>query len=185
MTRELSKAAPRGKIFLSVAALFLPIYARAQSPIDLSGVWKMDPSRSESAHQAVPIGAVTLLVKNTPTEITIETRRAEQAKNSAQTEALTFKTDGSETTATANDGTLIKCTAHWEGSSLITGTTRNIQEATITTRQVYSLNPGGREMTVRKTLTVQHGYQFSGAKNTGTGTDVFVRVPNPRIPERR
>ena len=34
----------------------------------------------------------------------------------------------------------------------------------------------GREMTIDKTLTVQHGYQgLPGARNMGHGVDVFVR----------
>jgi hypothetical protein len=34
----------------------------------------------------------------------------------------------------------------------------------------------GKEVTVRKTLTVQHGYQFQDAKNVGTGIDIFVKT---------
>ena len=58
---------------MPLACVFCLLLAGA----DLSGTWKMDPSRSESAHQAVPIGAVVLVVRQTATSITLETRRHE------------------------------------------------------------------------------------------------------------
>lgn len=150
---------------MSLAALFLCMAAHAT---DFSGAWKMDPTRSESAHQAVPIGPVTLLIKQTAEEITVETRRA------SNREILTYKLDGAETTTQG-----ITCRARWEGPKLILGTTRSVQESTITTLQEHSLDPTGRELTIRKTLTVQHGYQFEGAKSSGSGTDVFIKTKLP------
>ena len=55
--------------------LIFSLHATAQEPIDFSGVWQMDPSRSESAHQATPIGSFTLVIKQAATELSIETRR--------------------------------------------------------------------------------------------------------------
>ena len=63
---------------LSVVALLLLRQAGAQAPVDLSGVWQMDASRSESAHQAVPIGPVTLTIKQTPAAIA--SKRGERRK---------------------------------------------------------------------------------------------------------
>ena len=53
---------------------------------------------------------------------------------------------------------------------------RNVQNSTVTTVYVHTLSPNGREMTVDKTLTVQHGYQGQSATNTGHGKDVYIRV---------
>jgi hypothetical protein len=167
---------PRIKFVVPMVALVLPLAADGQNAIDFSGTWKMDAARSESAHQAVPIGPVTLVITQTATELRIETRRGEPDKSAIRSEILTYKLDGSETTTAAADGATIKCRASWEGSKLITATTRNIQEATVTTLFVHTLDPKGNEMTVHKTLTVQHGYQFAGAKNSGTGTDVFIKT---------
>jgi hypothetical protein len=161
---------------VSLVALALLFAVSGQSASDFSGTWKMDAARSESAHQAVPIGPVTLVIKQTATELSIETRRGEPDKSATRVETLTYKLDGSESTTTVTGGLPVTCSAHWEGAKLITGTTRNIQGATVTTTHVHSLNPNGDEITVRKTLTVQHGYQFEGAKNQGTGTDVFIKT---------
>ena len=59
-------------VFAAVgAALFLTVTPGARGQSDFSGAWFMDPSRSESAHQAVPIGPVTLVIKQTPAEISL------------------------------------------------------------------------------------------------------------------
>jgi hypothetical protein len=158
---------PGGFMPLTCLLLFL-------AGVDLSGTWKMDPSRSESAHQAVPIGPVVLVVKQTETEIVLETRRVEPGTKEAQTEILPFKLNGAETTVSILDRP-VKTKAHWDGAKLITETERTVNGASVTTRNVHTLSATGKELKIEKTLTVQHGYQFEGSKSYGTGTDVFVR----------
>ena len=167
---------PRMAIAVFTMMLVVPLAGATQRTTDFSGTWKMDAARSESAHQAVPIGPVTLVIKQSATELTIETRRSDTDKSPIHSETLTYKLDGSESTVAGTDGTPLKLQAHWEGAKLVTGTTRNIEGSTITTTYVHSLDPKGSELTVHKTLTVQHGYQFDGAKNSGTGTDVFIKA---------
>jgi hypothetical protein len=154
-------------------ALLACVAASAQ-PADFSGVWMMDASRSESAHQDVPIGPVTLVIRQSPAQLTVETRRSDKKKRAASSEVLTFNLDGTEKTESAAGGEL-KTTAHWDGPKLVIETVRNVQGSTVTTRQIMSLDETAKELTVNKTLTVQHGYQFEGANNTGRGTDVFVK----------
>ena len=166
----------RMAIAMFAMALAFPLAGDEQTVPDFSGTWKMDPARSESAHQAVPIGPVTLVIRQTPTELSIETRRSDPHKTEIHSETVIYKLDGSESAVAGPDGTLIKSQAHWEGAKLVTGTTRNIQGSTVTTAYVHSLNPKGDELTVHKTLTVEHGYQFDGAKSYGTGTDVFIKA---------
>jgi hypothetical protein len=142
---------------------------------NLSGTWKMDPSRSESAHQAVPMGSMVLVIKQTPAEISIETRTTADAQTPAQSEVLVYKLNGSETKNALKNQEPVKTKAHWDGRKLITETERSVHEASVTTRYIHSLSANGKELKVEKTLTVQHGYQFEGAKNYGSGTDVFVK----------
>lgn len=158
----------------SLACLLLLFTATAFG-VDLSGTWKMDPARSESAHQAVPIGPVLVVIQQTPSEIVIETRRTEAGKGEVHSERLPFKLNGAEMTTTVGD-VAVKTKAHWDGAKLVTETERIVNESTITTRQVHSLNPTLKELKVEKTLTVQHGYQGQGEKSYGTGTDVFVKA---------
>lgn len=163
-------------------ALLLSVPGCSQQVADFSGVWRMDAARSESAHQAVPIGPVTLIIKSTGGELSIESRRANNGKRGVSTETLKFTLDGSETVVPDNSGAAIKTRAHLTGAKLITETARNIQGSTVTTVQTFSLHANGKEMIIDKTLTVQHGYQSTSAdaNNTGRGTDVFVRSNSRR-----
>src|SRR5438093_1207387 len=157
--------------------LILPFAAHTQGS-DFSGAWKMDPARSESAHQAVPIGPVTLIINQTATEIRIETRRSDRGGGAAQSEMLTYKLDGTETTIPSPSGASpVKTKAHWNGDKLVTETERNVQGSSVTTTYIHSLDPKKRkELTIDKTLLIQHGYQFEGSKSYGTGRDVFIKA---------
>ena len=164
------------RIALFTAALMLPFTVHSENQSDFSGTWKMDASRSESAHQAVPIGLVTLVIRQAAGQISIETRRHQNNKREIAIERLIYNTDGSESEVTGFSGEPVKTKAHWNGAKLVTETARNVEDSTVTTMSVLSLGVSGREMTVDMTLTIQHGYQFSGAKNSSTGRDVFIRT---------
>lgn len=168
----------RHKFVFSFLAVIVPFVTSGQAGNDFSGTWKMDLSRSESAHQGEPIDPVTLVIRQTPKELIVETRRG------TTKEVLTYNLDRTENTANGADDSPVTCTARWDGAKLVTGTARNIKGQAVTTQNVYSLGRGAKEMTVSTTLTVQHGYQFSGAKNYGTGTDVYIRV-KPAVAERQ
>jgi hypothetical protein len=148
----------------------------AQDPARFSGVWKMDPARSESAHQDVSLGISTIVIRCNPSEITIETTRKSEGDAPPFHELLTFPLNGSERSNTGNGGAMVTGKLHMDGAKLITETARNIQNSTITTLHVHTLSPNGREMTIDKTLTVQHGYQGMSATNSGHGKDVYVRI---------
>src|SRR3954452_17435753 len=93
---------------IASSALASAISLFAQEGIDLSGTWQMDASRSESAHQAVPIGPVTLVIKQTADDLSIETRLGEKGSSAVKTEILNFKLNGIESSAVGNYGALVK-----------------------------------------------------------------------------
>jgi hypothetical protein len=166
-------------LFTGLLFLFFPAGGQNHpSPRpDFSGSWDMDFSRSESAHQDVPIGSVSLIIRQTPSDISIETRRAETPSSPVMSEKLVFLLNGAERTNSAATDQPVKAKAHWDGLKLVAETEREINGATVTTMQVFRLADSGREITVEKTLSVQHGYQSPGtAKTTGTGRDIFVRA---------
>ena len=144
---------------------------------DFSGSWDMDSSRSESAHQDVPIGSVSLIIRQTPTDISIETRRTEDPSSPMVSETLVFLLSGAERTNSAATEHPVKAKAHWDGPKLVAETEREINGATVTTMQVFRLENYRKELVVEKTLSVQHGYQSPGAaKTSGSGRDVFIRA---------
>jgi hypothetical protein len=167
------------RVVFAVFAGFLvfPLAAFAANKPDFSGTWKMDPSRSESAHQDVPIGPVVLVIQQTAGQFSVETRRRQSKSSAISSEVLTFELDGKETTNAENADMPIKVKAHWDGSKLVAETERDINGSTVTTMQVFQLAANGKEITIEKTLTVHHGYQGPGTeKVTGTGRDVFIKT---------
>jgi hypothetical protein len=161
---------------LLAGTLLLPL-ASAQNPTDFSGVWKMDISRSESAHQDTPIGPVSLKIQQTAGEFVIATRRSEPDSAAITTETLTCKLDGTDFINGEDSEVKIKSKAHWDGPKLVVETAREINGSTVTTHQIFELDSGGKELTVQKTLTVQHGYQGSGPqKASSSGADVYVKA---------
>jgi hypothetical protein len=164
-------------LVLSGAAHGYSAQGRAEPNLTrFSGVWKMDPARSESAHQDVAVGASTLVIRLNANEVTIETTRDPEGDAPPFHELLAFPLDGSERPNTGNAGVAVTGKLRRDGAKLITETARNVQNSTVTTIYVHTLSPNGREMTVDKTLTVQHGYQGMSATNSGHGKDVFIRV---------
>jgi hypothetical protein len=130
----------------------------------------MDATRSDSAHSSAASGPVTLVIKQTADEVSIETRQG------GQTETLVYKLDGTESEKPAQDNGPFQWKASWDGQKLNTETNRNINRSTVTIKEVRSLDAKGKEMVVDRTLMVQHGYQMRGAKNYSSGKDVFVKA---------
>src|SRR5580700_8057311 len=129
----------RTATFLVLTALLgIPPVVAADNHSSFGGTWKMDPARSESAHQDVPSGASLLVIRVTRTELSIETTRSEETNPFHET--LSFKLDGSETSSTGDGGVKVIGKAHWDGSKLVIETTRNIQDSTVTTLYVHTLS---------------------------------------------
>jgi len=156
--------------------LLFDFAAFPQNTVNFSGTWKSDTARSDSAHQAVPTGPITLQISQTATEISIDTRTSAKDRPLIANEKLIYKLDGSETTMAGNSGVPVVCKAHWEGADLVTETARNVRGMTVTTSWVLTLEPGGREHRIKKTLVIQHGYESLNPKNVGTGIDIFVKT---------
>jgi hypothetical protein len=148
-----------------VVVLLSPCAARAQGTPDFSGTWTMDASRSESAVQNEPIGPVTLVISQTANELKMETTRGQR------TTTAILKLDGSENRIASGTAK-----TRWEGTTLVTETVRDIQGATVTTKESRKLNPAGNEMLVETVLVVQHGYSLKGTPNYGAGKDVYTKV---------
>jgi hypothetical protein len=150
------------------------IGAGAQAVPDFSGTWTMDHTRSEAAAQGTPIGPVTLAIRQTPSEVLVETTR------DGRTDAVRYLPAGSKTTSEGKQ----TGTFRWDGNKLITYLVTHINNQAVTVEETRSLNPGTTEMLVEVSLVVQHGYQTGGtnlvrsanAPNTSNGKNVFVKA---------
>jgi hypothetical protein len=141
--------------------------ARAQPAVDYSGTWKMDPARSESAHNGEPFRPVTLVIAQTATELRIDSTRG------ADKETVVYPLGQA---ASVPSDTVHQPEAYWIGERLVTESQRPVNGQLVSVRQTRTLAAGGREMRVETTIIVQHGYTMAGAKNYSTVHDVFVRT---------
>ena len=148
----------------SALSLLLPSILAAQTRPDFSGTWRMDASRSESAMQAEPIKSMTVVIKQTASDITIETT-TERGK-SIETYSLiqTTRGEAAKSPETAsNKGTqpaLEKATekaARWQGDALVTEVVRDVRGQSVTAQQSRRLAASGNEMIVESIVEVQHG----------------------------
>src|SRR5437773_2904180 len=139
-------------------AVVLPFYAHAQAKPDFSGTWTLDTAKSDPAPQGRGGGggAGTVTIKQTGTELAVTS----EGRQGPQT--MTYKLDGSESTNQVmgrGGAQTVKSTAKWDGSSLVIDTTRDVNGATITTKEVRRLDGGGKEMVVESTTQTPQGEQ--------------------------
>ena len=158
-----------GWVFL--VALMAPLLGRPDTKTDFTGTWEMDSKRSESSQFSDSRQPVTVIIKQTAFDVTVETRK------DGEVETIVYRMDGSETEKRpAPDNGPYRWSAKWEGSKLITETHRNINRTAVTVTEVLSLVGNRNEMTVNRSLTVQHGYSWDKAKNYSSAKDVFVKA---------
>ena len=139
-------------LLLVVAAMAVPAVARAQAHPDFAGTWTLDPAKSDPPPQRGGGGGggggggrgggrgggpVTIMMM--PTGLMIG--------------AVTYKLDGSEQTVElpGRGGTQpAKVKARWDdsGKKLLIETTRDVNGASVTTKEERSLSADGKEMTV-------------------------------------
>ena len=155
---------------VAVVALVTPLAGTPGTKTNFSGTWEMDSARSESPQARDSKGSETVVIKQTESEFSVERRR------DGQSETIVYKMDGSQTEKPAPDNGPYRWSVKWDGSKLTTETQRNINRTAVTITDVLSLAKNGNEMTVNRTLTVQHGYSWQGAKNYASAKDLFVKV---------
>ena len=151
---------------LGATSLVVVMAAQPARP-DFGGTWKMDPDRSESIVNGYEPAPVTLVARQTASDLIVETKRADGS------ETLIFRLDGSQTFHPGD----VTTTSRWDGTAFVMKTARKISGWSVTFDEIWRLDPTGRELIVEKTLNVQHGYERS-AKDPAysTAKDVFVRV---------
>jgi hypothetical protein len=163
----------RAVLTVLVASVVTTCAARAQSKPDFSGTWTMDEARSESAHYPDFVGPVTVVIRQTATELTVETSRGGKSRS------ISYRIVDAppvQTATPAEGNSSAPFYSYWNGSSLVSETVQNVPY-TVRNKEVRTLSDDGREMTVETTAIVEHGYTLPGTKNYGTGKDHYRRRP--------
>ena len=160
----------------SLAPVVIAAAALALAPLDVqprpdfSGSWTLDRDRSESPQQSDTFEPTVVVITQSATEVTIETHHGNDTTRSVYPLAA-------DAVPPAPNAVIGSARAFWDGAALVTEGVRTIQGQTVSMRETRSLEPNGRDMTVKSLLVVQHGYTLRGAQNYGAATDVYVRTP--------
>jgi hypothetical protein len=146
--------------------------AHAQSTGSFNGTWELDPERSESAHQAEPVGSVVLKIRSTDKELVVDMVR------DGQSQLVIYHLDGTQRVSRVGENT-ITSRLWWEGGRLMTETVYTIKGFPVTTREARSISDDGREMTIEAVVRVEHGYLWNFPRENpahyGRGTDLYKK----------
>lgn len=137
---------------------------------DFSGTWTMVPERSGSPQQSEPVTRMTFVIAQAGDQIRIDSQSGADKPISSVYPFAPVPKQPSEPMS-AN-----QARAYWEGPKLIVERGGTINGQTVSAKQLLSLNPERSELTVERTVIVQHGYTLKGTPNYATVTDVFVRA---------
>jgi len=136
----------------------------------LAGTWDLDTSGDSS------LPAERRIITVSPESLQVEIVRAEDARPPR----LTYRFDGQDAVAEFGSG---KATARLirERAAVVTETVYEINDAPLTIRESFSVNAAGTELTVNRTLRVEHGYEGplaageSKPPNVSNSVVVFVK----------
>jgi len=141
----------------------------AQGKVNFSGTWVLNKSKSDvsalvgTEEQAEKLreASLTMVVEQEGT--TIQATRTLKTQRKERKETHTYKADGTETTNTGWRGESVIAKASREGDRLIVVSTRTmkvmLKEVTVQSKEVWSLSPDGKTLTVDAQIHSPRGDQ--------------------------
>ena len=152
---------------LAFGTLLVPATNAQQRP-DFSGTWTMDEARSDSSTHEGFVGPVTWLIRQSARQLVVDIKRGPKSMT------LNFTIYDKPPGGPASAG-VPSYVAYWVGDTLVTETAQNIQGQTVTSKEIRTLQTGGQQMDVARTVQVEHGYTLRRGQNYSTAKDVFIK----------
>lgn len=143
----------KNRILILLSALALVVPAWTQSKPNLSGEWKMNPAKSDFGQVPGPEKMVRKIEHNDPNLKITTTQSGPQGEQTIET---SYTTDGKESVNKYRAGEA-KSTAKWVGEDLQIDTKREVQGMGITQKEIWSLSPDGKVMTVNNHINTPQG----------------------------
>jgi hypothetical protein len=133
----------------AMVILMLTSGLQAQNPVNFSGTWNLDNSRSDGAYKEYQ---VTCKIKQDSRTISIEETFLPKEGEVITSQSNSYNLDGKETSTQEQGGTNKKY-AKWSGDrkSIVVTETRAVGENTYGSNTVYKLSDDGKILTVSTT----------------------------------
>jgi hypothetical protein len=151
------------KVLLAlVAVAVMACVSQAQSKPDLSGTWKLNPSKSQF-NEYMSLNSRTDVIAQDGDKFTQKVTASSNQGDLNYT--LSFIADGKSVDVPANSPaanqgvlTLLRISAAWQDSSLIVSEDLNYQgQVDITTKLTYDLSKDGKTLTIESHTSTQMG----------------------------
>lgn len=141
---------PRMKNLLAAAAI---LAASAFGAPNLSGDWKLNLQKSSYGLIPAPL-EVTRKIKLEGVNLSMSTEQKTTQRESSS--ELKYTTDGKLCINKVTNGDA-KGTAHWEGDTLIIESSQQNGPQELKSREVWTLSPDGKTLTIQSHLTLPQG----------------------------
>jgi hypothetical protein len=139
----------------SLAALFL-LAATAFAAPNLSGEWKLNLSKSQYGTVPAPL-EVTRRIKHEGVALFMSTYQKTQQRE--VTSELLYTTDGKVCVNKMSTGEA-SGTAKWDGDKLVIESSQKVQNAELKSREVWTLSPDGKSLTIATHLALPQQGEF-------------------------
>jgi hypothetical protein len=157
---------PAALAFGLATLVFPASLAAHQLTSDFSGTWQIDMDHSDSANDGTEVVTQTLVIAQVANGLTLETHRG------AQREILLFVLDGPSTDQPGD----VRTRARWNGTSLVMETVRRLSGWAVTIREIWRLDDAGETLRIERVLSVEHGYEGTGASDSANNYSKVVDV---------
>jgi hypothetical protein len=129
---------------LAAFALLAASAAFAAAP-DLGGSWKLNGSKSDFGQFPAP-SSLTQKITHAEPNLKVETKMSSDMGDMEF--SANYTTDGKETTNQGFGGSEAKCTAKWDGETLLMETKGAFGDTAFTMKDKWNLSEGGKVLTV-------------------------------------
>jgi hypothetical protein len=140
--------------FVAFATAFFALGGAAQAATpNFSGEWKFNPSKSNFGSFPVP-QSITRKIVQQGGKLSIN--NVQKSAQGEVTTDLVYTTDGKSVTNKVQGGES-KGSAQWIGDKLMIESSRDVQGTTLTQKDIWTLSPDGKMLTVDSHVTLPNG----------------------------
>ena len=147
MTRRIALFAAIGSAFL------LPGSGAQAAPPNLAGVWKLNGAKSDFGKFPAP-QSITRTVTQQGAKLSMT--NVQKGLQGEVTSEISYTTDGKPVTNKVQGGET-KGSAQWIGDKLMIESSREIQGATLTQKDIWTLSADGKTLTIDSHVTLPNG----------------------------